>query len=482
MKLRKRDLFLLVAAPALMLGAIGTVAGLQAASKADEVRAEAAEGKIATYTTVSQTEISSSGEAPVNSSATYDNTYAKEQLTSGHSATFTLSGYDGKYIRSIKMQMHSNSSKGAGTVTIAVGSTEIVNTGDKKFNAMFGRTSWSTSFVEVTAYSNDAEDLTECPRVGENEDIVITISASANSLYIKSYTIEWDEENATFFAGKQTKANLSFDYTSQTEETGSTTITLPSGNSWGTSSQGSGSREDGGINASWTNGMKDTASLRVYKNANLTITAPNTITKIVITGNGESGYAVSNFTADSGTYQNGTWTGSADRVIFTAGAQVRLSTIAVTYEGGSATTYSNFDNAKIQFAYTLSNLTDEQEAEVNAATEMGIFVTDDESFDFTAVTDTLTVAEGKVKKKYHIDGKEFGLKIGINIPAERYTTKLCAAGYMLKDDGKYYFCKAKKYSVRDMLDVYSNAEYEDTTDDEKALCASFANYIDSLQA
>ena len=38
MKLRKRDLFLLVAAPALMLGAIGTVAGLQVASKADEVR------------------------------------------------------------------------------------------------------------------------------------------------------------------------------------------------------------------------------------------------------------------------------------------------------------------------------------------------------------------------------------------------------------------------------------------------------------
>ena len=45
MKLRKRDLFLLVAAPALVLGAIGTVGGLRLLA---EVRAEAAEGKIAT--------------------------------------------------------------------------------------------------------------------------------------------------------------------------------------------------------------------------------------------------------------------------------------------------------------------------------------------------------------------------------------------------------------------------------------------------
>ena len=39
MKLRKRDLFLLVAAPALVLGAIGTIGGVKAAAEAKMVNA-----------------------------------------------------------------------------------------------------------------------------------------------------------------------------------------------------------------------------------------------------------------------------------------------------------------------------------------------------------------------------------------------------------------------------------------------------------
>ena len=39
MKLRKRELVLLIAAPALLLGAIGSIGGMQAAAKANEVAA-----------------------------------------------------------------------------------------------------------------------------------------------------------------------------------------------------------------------------------------------------------------------------------------------------------------------------------------------------------------------------------------------------------------------------------------------------------
>ena len=80
---------------------------------------------------------------------------------------------------------------------------------------------------------------------------------------------------------------------------------------------------------------------RIYKNKSITI-AGGTITSISLTG--VSDYAISNMTANTGTLttdgDNGTWTGSASSVIFTAStAQARISAISVTYTGGSTTYY-----------------------------------------------------------------------------------------------------------------------------------------------
>ncbi len=96
-----------------------------------------------------------------------------------------------------------------------------------------------------------------------------------------------------------------------------------------------------GVTMSFTNGgtatrvwnSQGTLDLRVYNNGgSLTFTAEEAITSIVFTS---ANNTIGNLTPDSGTLADGTWTGSATSVTFTAGATTRISTVEVTY-GGSA--------------------------------------------------------------------------------------------------------------------------------------------------
>ncbi len=73
-----------------------------------------------------------------------------------------------------------------------------------------------------------------------------------------------------------------------------------------------------------------TLDLRIYKNGgSLTFSVPSgkNIKTIAITGG-----TVDVFSASTGTYSNGTWTGSANSVTLTATATGKINTIAVTYE------------------------------------------------------------------------------------------------------------------------------------------------------
>ena len=73
-----------------------------------------------------------------------------------------------------------------------------------------------------------------------------------------------------------------------------------------------------------SNGSTD---LRIYKSSTLTFSiASGSIKSIVLAGN-----TVNGFTANVGTYNNGTWTGSASSVTFTATGTERINTITITY-------------------------------------------------------------------------------------------------------------------------------------------------------
>lgn len=147
--------------------------------------------RIATYTVTSTSAVSASGVAPSGSSATYSSTYKTTcQLTKGSSMTLTLSGYKGMIVKRITLSMRSNSSGGAGYLSVKAGDTTLGSIGSSssgvKFNTASWYGKWSTSYVDVTpTLSNDAYT------VKDGENIVIVIGATANSLYCQSFTIEY---------------------------------------------------------------------------------------------------------------------------------------------------------------------------------------------------------------------------------------------------------------------------------------------------
>lgn len=139
----------------------------------------------ATYTIASTSSVTTSGTAPTGSGATYSQTYTttKGQITGGKSATLTLSGYVGNKITSIVLSMKSNTSAGAGSLNVVAGTTKIA-TASGEFNTSAWNSAWSTSYVNITktptAYS-----------IKSGENVVVTIAATANSLYIQSYSITY---------------------------------------------------------------------------------------------------------------------------------------------------------------------------------------------------------------------------------------------------------------------------------------------------
>lgn len=138
----------------------------------------------ATYTVSATNSVNKTGTAPATSSATYSQTYGTvNQITSGKNAILTLSGYDGKVITGIKLNMKSNGSSGAGSLTVNAGSTSLASTSGS-FNTWYDNTSYGTNYRDVTVtLTNDSHII------GTGENVVITITGSTNSLYINSYTI-----------------------------------------------------------------------------------------------------------------------------------------------------------------------------------------------------------------------------------------------------------------------------------------------------
>lgn len=146
-----------------------------------------------TYTVNSKTSVSqTSGTAPEGSSVTFNNTYTgtiDEQMIKDASQTYTIKGFEGCTIKKVVLSMHSNSKKGAGTFSLKAGTTELaaIKTA-KDFNEWYDNTDFATSYKDVTiSLTNDSYTIKT------NEDVVIVIKASVNSLYCQSVTIEYEQ-------------------------------------------------------------------------------------------------------------------------------------------------------------------------------------------------------------------------------------------------------------------------------------------------
>lgn len=127
--------------------------------------------------------------APDNTSATYLQTYqTTSQITSGNSATLTLSGYEGLTITGFTLSMKSNASKGAGSLTVTSGSTTIYEIENNNFNSAAWNGSYSSNYVDIS------RDVTTLYEVQSNENVVFTITATSNSLYIQSFIVYYSTQ------------------------------------------------------------------------------------------------------------------------------------------------------------------------------------------------------------------------------------------------------------------------------------------------
>lgn len=141
------------------------------------------------YKVTSTKAVSTSGVAPDGSSAAYSQTYnTTSQITSGNNAVLTLSGFAGKKITSVVLSMKSNSSKGAGKFSMVAGATELAAISSATdFNKWYDNNRFGTDYRDVNVELTNS-DYT----IASGEDVVITITATTNSLYIESYTITYE--------------------------------------------------------------------------------------------------------------------------------------------------------------------------------------------------------------------------------------------------------------------------------------------------
>lgn len=146
----------------------------------------AAQSYSVTYTVTSKTAVSTTGTPPQGSSATYSQTYGTvKQMTAGNSITLTLSGFGGKTITGASVSVHSNTKGGAGSLSLVTGSTTIAQIASSAFNNANWNGSWSTSFVDKTLTVTRTT-------IAENGTIVLTISATTNSLFFESLTLTYE--------------------------------------------------------------------------------------------------------------------------------------------------------------------------------------------------------------------------------------------------------------------------------------------------
>ncbi len=123
-----------------------------------------------------------------------------------------------------------------------------------------------------------------------------------------------------------------------------------------------------GVTMSSTDAAFATSEYRLYANSTTTFsTTSGKITKIVFTKTGS--YSVDNLSTETGSYNGGTWTGSATSVVFSASAQVRLSQVVVTITPEGTVTPPTISGTTPFLGETTITITADDEATIYYTTD-----------------------------------------------------------------------------------------------------------------
>lgn len=161
--------------------------GLSVAKTKDIKKVEALP-EVGTYTITGKDTLAQTGVVPTDSSASLVETYGtSKQMTSGNSQTVTLTGYGCTKITQITLSARSNAKGGAGNFTYSLDGgntyTDIIATA--AFNTDSWNGAWSTTYVPIVK----AVDIV----VSDSATLILKVAATANSLYVESYALTWEE-------------------------------------------------------------------------------------------------------------------------------------------------------------------------------------------------------------------------------------------------------------------------------------------------
>ena len=350
--------------------------------------------------------------------------------------------------------------------------------------------------IDVSSYVPTKEGSVFCGWYTDIDctDSNVFVNGVMGSSDINLYAKWRDEKVFDKFVDVKTNTNLKFNYTKSDSNlvTESIDFTKQNYKNGETISSYNGDNYDVKFdNNSNSNSPKYYSSgtaIRVYNDNSLTISSTNqNIKNIKLVLSEKYSDGVSKLILSSGVantseeniilIQN---TNSLSITIKNSGSsQLRIQQIIINEQ---TVTYSNFNNLQIQYQYSfdVSSYTEVQ--------EVGIFVTDDEKFEFYNdgfYNDEMTFEESlstntKGHRFVNSNKKEtytVGVNLGDDIKSAVLTTfRACA--YVKTNDNKYYFSKnISKYNLQTMLEEYSKLTLEG---EGNAIVDSFLSYVNSL--
>ncbi len=136
------------------------------------------------YDIIAKNTLSSVGPIPTGSSASLVETYGtSKQMTANNSQTVTFTNYGNIKITKITLSARSNANGGAGSFVAIVDGVETTIIPTSNYNT----TNWYGS------YSTTYDDVVKDVDITVSSTLKFVVAATANSLYVESYTLEWEE-------------------------------------------------------------------------------------------------------------------------------------------------------------------------------------------------------------------------------------------------------------------------------------------------
>lgn len=141
------------------------------------------------------------GIKPAHSYAEFNNEFGNirgnryNQIPKDKKAELYLTGWEGCTIKSITFNMCSNAKSGGASIKVMAGSTVLFNMGATSFNSPQWYGSWVSHINYV--YVDVTKSMVINHLVQAGEEISIVIAGTESSVYINSYSIEYEPGNTT---------------------------------------------------------------------------------------------------------------------------------------------------------------------------------------------------------------------------------------------------------------------------------------------